>query len=440
MNKRLMKLMVTVFAFMGLMVNLVAPVAAQTVSGNNTNSENYINVDLDQDKDVNQENVAKVNNNVTVSLSSGKNTVKSVVGGDVSVDTGKVDAGVKVVNNLNTNVASIEDCNSCGLMGDFKITNNNTKTDNDIKYDYDSVLDLDQKNDAKVSNDIDVTGESGKNLVKDVVGGDVSVDTGKVVINPVIVRNTLNVNYAMVKSSGNGEGPSAWVTGNNSKSKNFIDLDVDKDVDLDQDNDADVTNDVNVGAYSGWNKAKSIAGAGVSIDTGDVEVGILVDTMANFNIANVEDCCLLDNLDLKISDNNTSTDNDIRLDADLDFDLDQENVFGCGGYEKNWDPRKLFFGKGKPGNGGGECNDIDVTGGSGENLVKDSTAEGHDPDVDTGDVSAAIEVYNQANVNVDGGAFDLPDNGGNGGSTTVDIDLDFGELIDLLKELIGLLG
>lgn len=435
MNK-IQKLFITLFALSGLLINFVAPVAAYEISGNNTDSDNYIDVDMDKDADVDQDNDADVENNITVSLSSGKNKVKDVSGGDVSIDTGDVEAGVMVENNLNTNMASVDFCDGCGVPGEFKIADNNSKTDNDIEYDYDSDVKVDQDNDADVENNVDVTAASGKNKVKSVVGGDVEIDTGNVKVNPVVIRNTLNSNWASVSSSGEVGDLSAKILGNNTKSANFIDLDVDKDTDVDQDNDADVESDVTVGAYSGKNEVKDIAGAGVSIDTGEVEVGILVDTMANFNFANVEDCCVLEDMDLKIADNNSKTDNDIKVKTDSDYDLDQDNDFGGG--------HGCCHHRGHKGHHcghscGGDVADIDVTGGSGENSVKSSTASGHDPEIVTGDVAAAVEVSTQANVNVDGNVdFDFPDMGD--GGTSVDIDLDFGEIMDLLQDILGLLG
>lgn len=419
----LTKKMTTAVATMAMLANFALPVAAQTISGNNSDSSNYINTDYDYDFDLDQNNDADVNNSVTVSLNSGGNTVKDVVGGEVEVETGDVEAGVQIMNQLNMNVAAFDTCGSCGMAGDFKIADNNSKTDNDIDYDYDSDVDLDQDNDADVENDVDVTGKSGDNEVDDVVNGDISVKTGKVSINPIIIKNALNANWAVVSSSDEEEeGVSAWILGNNSDSDNFINLDADHDLDLDQDNDADVENDVAVSAYSGKNDVDDVAGAGVTIDTGDVEVGVMVDTMANFNMAAVEDCCFLGDQETKIADNNVDTDNDIEVDLDLDIDLDQDNDFDCGG-GKNWFPWFKGFDKGYK--GGSDCNDVDVTGGTGDNEVEDASAGGHDPEIKTGDAAAAVSLSTSANVNVEG--------------TDVEFDFDFGDVADMLGDLFDLL-
>ena len=417
----LKKKLTTAVATAALFMNFALPVAAQTISGNNSDSENYINTDVDYDFDLDQNNDADVENSVNISLDSGGNKVKDVVGGEVEIETGDLEAGVQVMNQLNMNVASFDVCGSCGMTGDFKIADNNSGSDNDIDYDYESDFDLDQDNDADVENDVDVTGKTGDNEVDDTKNGDVSVKTGDVTVNPIIIKNALNANWAVVSSSDEEEdGVSAWILGNNSDSDNFINLDFDHDTDVDQDNDADVENDVAVSAKTGYNDVDDVAGAGVSIDTGDVEVGVMIDTMANFNMAAVEDCCFLGDQETKIADNNVDSDNDIEVDLDLDFELDQDNDFDCG-TSKGWFDNFL-----RGYEGGSDCNEVDVTGGTGDNEVEDAAAGGHDPEIKTGDAAAAVQLSTSANVNVEGGA-------------DVDFDVDFGEVADMLGDLFDLL-
>ncbi len=434
MNK-LQKQIASAFAAGSLLLNVVTPVlgASYTISGNNTDSTNFIDINMDKDTDVNQSNEADVQNNVTVSATTGGNTANDVAGGEVSIDTGNASTGVSIQNELNANWASVETCGDCGVDGEFKISGNNTGTDNDISYRHDSEVDVDQDNDADVENNVNVTGDSGNNHVNDAVNGDVRIDTGRVTVNPVIIRNTLNGNVASVRSGNGEEGElSLWITNNNTDSDNYIDLDYDSDLDLDQENDADVENDVNVAGNSGENTASDVAGAEIDIDTGNVEVGVLVDTMANFNMAEVEDCCMVD-LEATIANNNTGTDNDMQLDFDGDLDVDQDNDLECeGGFGYPSVLSYLLGGGGK----GGNCADVDVTGDSGNNHVNDAVTGGSDPSIDTGNAAVAVEVSNSANVNTYGtGAFELP-----GGETSVDIDLDFGGLLEALQDLIGLLS
>ena len=406
------------FAAAGLMlVNLAVPAIAATyeISGNNTDSQSLIDVDFDRDVNLKQKNEADVKNKISIEANSGDNEAENISNGNVEIDTGAVEVGVKVENQLNSNFASIDLCNGCAFEGDFKIAGNNTDTDNTIEFESETELDVEQENEADVENDIEVLGNSGGNEVESVVGGDVAIDTGSVTIEPIWVKNTLNANWLSVFSGeGEGEGVSAWIVDNNTGSDNLIDLDFEQDLDVEQENEADVENDVDVEGTSGENEAEDIANGSVGIDTGAVEIGVLLDTMANFNLADIAECCLLSDLSVKIAGNNTDTDNTIELELEDELDLEQENEFECD--KKN-------------------CNDIEILGMSGDNEVEDSVAEGEDPEVDTGPVDVAVEVTNSANVNTFGDVdFDFPD------GTGVDINLDFGGLLEALQDLIGLLG
>ena len=169
----------------------------------------------------------------------------------------------------------------------------------------------------------------------------------------------------------------------------------------------------------------------MEIDTDKVEVGVLVDTMANLNVAMVDDCCISDFL-AKIADNGRQTDNDIELDLTDELNVDQDNDLDCDGGKKSPFPwlESFWFGK-----DGGKCADVDITAGSGGNGAADIGGGGlGDPSTDTGPVGVAVEVATTANANHYGtGDFDLGDD------TSVDIDIDFSGLMELLEDLLGAL-
>ena len=422
-----------------LLLNIASPIAAAsyTISGNNSGSDNYIDVKTDRDTTVTQNNDAHVDNSVTIKATTGGNTAKNVAGGDVTIDTGGSNVGVKVDNALNTNVADVNLCNGCATGGEFKISGNNSYTDNDIKYRNDSDVKLTQDNDAKVNNDVNITAGSGYNRVSDVVGGHVEVDTGMVTVNPVIIKNTLNSNWASLTSGGSDDEStlSAWIVDNNTDSDSYIDLRSDSDLKVRQNNDADIANDVAVAGDSGHNRVRDVAGAGVLIDTGDVEVGVAIDNMANFNWASVEDCCLL-GLDLKIAGNNSHSDNDIAVKLDSDTYLNQDNDFDCSGGRNNYGDFLSRFFKGGDYGKGGKCSDVNVTAGSGGNSVKDSSTANGDPEIYTGGSAVGVDVSNEANINTIGGGEAESGDGG----TSVHVNVDFGELTQLLHQLLDLLS
>jgi hypothetical protein len=384
--------------------------ATYEITGNGRDSESYINVEMERETEVEQKNEADVDNKIKINANSGYNKIKDSTGAEVEIDTGDVEVGVAIENSVNTNAAEVDTCGGCGMDGEFKIADNARDTDNDIKFEFEHEVELEQDNEADVDNEVDITATSGDNKVKDTTNGSVTVDTGKVTVNPVMIKNTLNMNMASVKGANDEGELSVWITGNARDSENYADLEYESEIELEQDNEADVDNDVDLLADSGWNKVKDSTGGYVEVDTGEIEVGVLLDTMANFNMADVEDCCMLD-LMAKIANNGRDTANDIKLELEDELEVEQEN-------EGDFD------------------NEVDLTAESGENKVKDSTLGGDDPSIDTGPVSVGVEVMNSGDVNTYGEAdFDLP-----GGDTSVDIDIDFGGLIELLEELLALLS
>ncbi len=406
-----------------LLGSISGPILGATyeISGNGTDSDNYIDVELEREVEVEQKNEADVSNDVKIYANTGGNEAEDNTGGDVEIDTGDAEVGVLIQNELNSNFASVDTCGGCVFDGEFKIAGNGSHTDNDIDFEMESEIEIDQENEADVENDVDVTANTGGNEAEDNTGGSVEIKTGDAVVNPVMILNTLNANFASVSGSDDNGSLSAWILGNGTHSDNYLDLEFENEVEIDQENEAEVGNDVAVEANTGDNDAEDNTGGPIGIDTGNVEVGVLIDNMGNFNFADVESCCLLD-LAVKIADNGSDTDNDIKLELEDELEVEQENEFECGGHRHH----------GK----GGDCNDVDITAQTGDNEVEDSTAGGEDPSIDTGDAEVAVEVSNSANVNHFGeGDFDLP-----GGGNSVDINIDFGGLTELLEDLLALLS
>src|SRR4030042_4054360 len=388
--------------------------ATYEISGNGSESESFIDVETERETEVEQKNEADVDNDVKIYANSGENEAEDNTGGDLNIDTGDVEVGVKIENSLNTNMAELDLCDGCGMDGEFKIADNGEGTDNDIKYEAESEVELEQENEGDVDNDVDVTAGSGKNEVDGNTNGNVTIETGNVTVgdetNPVYIKNSLNLNSAAVSNGGEEGTLSVWILGNGTDSDNFADLEFESEVELEQENEADVDNDVDIAAFSGENEAEDNTGGFVNIDTGDILVGVLLDTMANFNLAVVEDCCLVDLL-AKIADNGDNSDNDIALELEDELEVEQEN-------EGDFD------------------NEVDLTAESGENEADDNTMGGDDPTIETGAVDAGVEVKNSGDVNTYGDVdFEMPD-----GETSVDIDIDFGGLVELLEELLALLS
>ncbi|MBU0570381.1 hypothetical protein KKB40_06445 [Patescibacteria group bacterium] len=247
-----------------------------------------------------------------------------------------------------------------------------------------------------ITNDVDVDADTGGNSADDNTGGSVEIDTGKSEVT-VVLSTAVNTNSARVGGDGGGSLISARIIGNGTESDNDIKLGLARSLILDQVNLADLTNKVDVDADTGDNSADDNTGGDVSIDTGNVLVGVGIDNMANFNSADVDCGCLLDVM-AKIADNGSSTDNTIKAtlaDSKLVF---QTNDWSCG---SGFGFGDFQFGcQSFPWFGSGDCNDVDVDADTGGNDVADSTGEsGTDPAIDTGNAEVEVLIENAGNAN-----------------------------------------
>lgn len=344
-----------------------------TVSGNGVDSDNTVKVENNQTQNVVQNNEAKIENNISANSSTGGNSASRNTGGDVKVDTGDADTTVNVSNSANTNVATVDCCEAKDT--NVVVSGNGDNSDNKVKLGQNSSTNLYQTNDANIKNKVDANSTTGKNDADRNTGGDVRVLTGDATTS-VTVENAANMNSAKIGGGHNaGTGSvSAYITGNGVDSDNDIKLDLDKSVVLTQANDAWIGNFIDADAKTGKNDANRNTGGDVIVDTGDADVAVMVDNMANFNAADVDCGCLLD-VTAKIAKNGDNSDNEIK--AYLD---DTKDVF--------------------QNNDGSLKNKVDADADTGYNDVDRNTAyNGSDPAVYTGDSSTTVDAVNSTNVN-----------------------------------------
>lgn len=390
--------------------SMILPAFAEitvVVSGNGSDTKNDVKFDQDTSTTVNQSNTAIVENDVDAKANTGGNDADDNTGADVNIDTGNADATVVVENKLNSNEASV-DCGGCPTDVNVEISGNGTDSDNKVDLKLDNTTWVKQDNFAKVENDVEVKADSGHNDANDNTGGTIDIDTGTADALAVVL-NKLNANVAHIGSNGQG-ALELKILGNGSYSKNDIKADLNNTVTLDQDNWASVENDVEVKANTGKNDANDNTGGYVSIDTGDADAGALVDTMANFNLAHVEDCCEFDGL-VKIAGNGTDSDSKVDLKLDSTLYATQDNFYKCGGghWFPWWGDKGIgLFGEGRWGRDK-DC-DVDAKANTGYNDVEDNTGDpGSDPSIDTGNASTEVEVSNEANSNVFSTGDAMPD-------------------------------
>jgi hypothetical protein len=198
------------------------------ISGNGTDTLNYIDADLANTLTVQQNNDADIENDVEVGANTGKNDTNDNTGdGGVSIDTGDAEAGATVDNAVNFNFANVADC--CFLSGLVKIADNGSEAESAIDLDLASTLyasqenafDCEGGNEPKSGslfdllsggrrgddcNDVDAHANTGDNDSEDNTSGgegDPEIDTGNA-STEVEVSNEANQN---VFSTGDAEHP-----------------------------------------------------------------------------------------------------------------------------------------------------------------------------------------------------------------------------------------
>ena len=405
MNK-FQRSLATAFAAGALLVNTVLPVFAETtivISGNGTDSNNTVEAGFTQTTSVVQSNEADVENRVDANASTGGNEANDNTGGEVSIDTGDADVEVNVSNTLNHNSAEVDCCPGGDV--EVEISGNGSDSENTVELGMGSEVEVWQENEADVENDVDADAKTGYNEAKDNTGGSVSIDTGNASVT-IGLSTGANWNSAKVGGSGGGLGSlSALILGNGTDSNNTIELGLGSLVLIAQANEADVENDVDAYAGTGENEAKDNTGGETSIDTGDATVDVTVDNMVNFNWADSDCGCLLEDLLLKIAGNGEDSQNDIKLgESGSLLEVFQGN---CEEFEQGVGSQS--------GRHHNDCeveNDVDADAKTGHNSVEDSTGDpGGDPSIDTGDAESTVDLSTSGYSNVYGGTpdWELPD-------------------------------
>ncbi|MBI2009730.1 MAG: hypothetical protein HYS86_00990 [Candidatus Chisholmbacteria bacterium] len=162
-----------------------------------------------------------------------------------------------------------------------------------------------QNNDATIENNLILDSNSGYNVAKDNLGGDVAIVSGDANTSANVV-NMANNNFAgnvlvgvvnifgdligdiilpEQEGSGGGSGTYAANVANGADSQNFNNIDQSTLDAITQNNTATIDNNLNLAATTGGNSAKdNIGGGGNSIITGDANVVAQVLNIANTNI------------------------------------------------------------------------------------------------------------------------------------------------------------
>lgn len=168
-------------------------------------------------------------------------------------------------------------------------------------------------------------------------------------------------------------GTTIITDGNGSDTTNHSVVNVTQTKMVTQSNDTEISNDFDVDANTGDNEAEDNTGGNVSIETGDTNVIVDVENIANKNAANLSACgtCAGD-ASVLISNNGDDSDNTVVLNQTTSVWAIQDNHANVE-------------------------NEVDIDAQTGDNDAEDNT--GGESSIKTGNVLALVDVENDLNFN-----------------------------------------
>lgn len=293
-------------------------------TGNNSNSQNTIDITNATEDNSFQSNVADIENNIVLGSDTGYNLASDNMKGDVLVDTGDASVSASVANFANNNFSGNVYYGVVNLFGDLEgdiilpqmaNTLNGSGSNNFANYDSSVANTYVQENSANISNNLTATAETGDNNVRDNITGDNSIETGEASVT-ASVMNVVNNNIiggdwwvVFVNEAGNwigkiiggeddanyagsagtefGINPDGSInisnTGNNMGSMNNASVTDVVNNSTTQQNTADITNNLDLTANTGHNIVKDNAQGDASIQTGDAQIIASVTNFINNN-------------------------------------------------------------------------------------------------------------------------------------------------------------
>lgn len=171
----------------------VAPVAFAsdiTVVGNGADSTNQANISLTRTVTIQQENNAKVNNEVSVKANTGNNEASENTGGEVSIDTGDASIKLSAYSSANSNRASVC-CEEFDVSA--KVSGNGADSVNRVNLNLRNDKNYYEVNNLEIKNNFRVEGNTGNNKANGNTDGDTKISTGDVLIE-VLLSNKGNSN------------------------------------------------------------------------------------------------------------------------------------------------------------------------------------------------------------------------------------------------------
>jgi len=134
-----------------------------SIQGNGAFSDNSIHVSSENTTRISQDNNANITNSVSANANTGDNSSGFNTGGDTWIDTGDAQSNVRINNDVNHNVLSLDGCGCSSNDTHVSVNGNGAYSDNRVNVDQNKTTDIDQNNDAHINNDVNANSNTGGN-------------------------------------------------------------------------------------------------------------------------------------------------------------------------------------------------------------------------------------------------------------------------------------
>lgn len=287
--KNIQIIIVALITLIGFSSPIKAGAEEIVISGNGSDASSEVNISSSQNTDVQQSNNATVSNDVAVSSGTGDNSASGTTNGDTSITTGDIAQDVAVENTMNT--SSVTNGGCCSQPGGGTISNIGTDSQNTITSNITQQTNVQISQNVSIFNTISGVAVTGNNQANDNSGGNVTIQTGNILVNEQIKNGPINVTKTDITTGTSGLF-SFLIKGNGSGSNNTIHSTVQNDTDVTIDNRATVINNSIWNLITGNNDADDNTDGDVVIKTGDISLTVLLENgPINVNEVTVTNCC-----------------------------------------------------------------------------------------------------------------------------------------------------
>ena len=254
------------------------------ITGNGDGSSNEITAEVVQETVVVQSNDANISNEVDASADTGGNEA-SQNNGDVSIETGDIQAAVEIENSANTSVVDIGEC--CPDDTSVVVSNNGSGSSSNVNLSTSDTTNVQINQVANIDNSVSGAANTGENKANN-KSGNVEIDTGSIYAISNIINGPVNLHSVSV--GGDGISTQVKVSGNAADSINKVVSNLNFSNNVFVNNLFNLRNNINWDLNSGKNNANGNLGD-ISIKTGDITLISLIENIGNIGKVNIEGCC-----------------------------------------------------------------------------------------------------------------------------------------------------